>query len=265
MALGQQRLDGVGVAPDDQGLDPAHSALMDHLQLRGQRQLGHQLDLDHIVLQGREGPLQQHFAAVHDAHMVADVLQLPEVVGGDQHRGAVLGHVLQDEAHDLPPHHRVQTVHGLVENQQLRAAADGQPEGRLLLHALGEPPDGLALAQLEAVGQQVKEGLVEPGIDRGVEPAQIPEAVAALVEDLVGDIDHTRLLVVIFIDRLLVQGDRPAVGPVNAHETADQRGFARAVGAHQAVDRAPGHRQAQIVQSPKAAEGLGQRFDFKHS
>ena len=177
----------------------------------------------------------------------------------------MLGHVLEDEAHDLPAHHRVQAVHGLVKNQQLRAAADGQPEGCLLLHALGKPPDGLALAQLEAVAQPVEKGLVKPGIGRGIELSQIPETVAALVEDLVGDIDHTRLLVVIFIDRLLVQGDRPAVGPVNAHETANQRRFARAVGSHQAVDRAPGHRQAQIVQSPKAAEGLGQRFDFKHS
>ena len=60
--------------------------------------------------------------------------------------------------------------------------------------------------------QPVEEGLVEPGIGGGVELPQIPETVAALVEDLVGDIDHTRLLVVIFIDRLLVQGDGAAVG-----------------------------------------------------
>ena len=38
--------------------------------------------------------LQQHLAVAEDAHVVAHVLQLPQVVGGDQHGGPPLGHIL---------------------------------------------------------------------------------------------------------------------------------------------------------------------------
>ena len=56
----------------------------------------------------------------------------------------------------LPPHHRVQAVHGLIQNQYLRPGAEGQLEGRLLLHALGEPANGALRGQLEDVIQPLE-------------------------------------------------------------------------------------------------------------
>ena len=53
-------------------------------------------------------------------------------------RGAVFRHVRQDQAHDLPPHDGVQAVHRLIQHQKLGTAGDGEPEGGLLFHALGE-------------------------------------------------------------------------------------------------------------------------------
>ena len=38
------------------------------------------LDLYHVLLQLTEAALQQHLSAVHDSDMVADILQLPEIV-----------------------------------------------------------------------------------------------------------------------------------------------------------------------------------------
>ena len=265
MALGKQRLHRVGIAPDNQGLHPAHHRLVHHLELLRQGQLRDQLHLDHIVLKRRQGSLQKHLSLVHDAHVVADVLQLPEVVGGNQNGGAVLCHIVQNHAHDLPAHHRIQAVHRLVEDEHLRAAGDGQPEGRLLLHALGKAADGLALVEGEDLPQPVKPPFVEAWVGRSIELFEISDAVAPLEEDLVGDIDHDPFLFRVFIDGLLVQGDRPGVGAVDSHQAANQRGLARAVGSHQAIDRAPGHGEAQVRKRREAVKGFGEVFHFKHS
>ena len=107
------------------------------------------LQLDHVVLELGQGPFQQHLAVVQNAHVVAHVLQLPEVVGGDKDRGAPLGHVPQHQRPDLPPHDGIQAVHRLVENQVVRHGAEGQPEGGLLLHALAEAAEGALLVDLK--------------------------------------------------------------------------------------------------------------------
>ena len=67
---------------------------------------GH-LELDHVILKVGEGPFQKYLAMGQDAHMVAHVLQLPQVVGGHQHRGPPLGHVTHQQGPDLTAHHRV--------------------------------------------------------------------------------------------------------------------------------------------------------------
>ena len=151
---------------------------MEHVQVFGQvGQLAvgkGDLKLHYVVLQVGEGPLQQHLAVAEDAHMVAHVLQFPEVVGGDQHRGPPLGHVPHKEGPHLAAHHRVQAVHRLVEDQHLGIAAQGQPEGRLLLHPLGQPADGLLLVHLgEGLGQGLVPLHVEAGVDAPVEAHHI--------------------------------------------------------------------------------------------
>ena len=50
------------------------------------------------------------------AHVVADIFQLTQVVGGDQDRHPGLRHIGKQDAPDLAAHHRVEAVHRLVED-----------------------------------------------------------------------------------------------------------------------------------------------------
>ena len=74
----------------------------------------HHLHFHHVVLKLRKAPLQQHMAPVHDAYVVAHVLQLPEVVAGYQHRSAPLRHIAHHQAPYLPAHHRIKTIHRFI-------------------------------------------------------------------------------------------------------------------------------------------------------
>ena len=196
--------------------------------------------------------------------MVAHILQLPEVVAGHQHRGAPVGHVPQQQGPHLPPHHRVQTVHRLIQHQHLRHAAHGQPEGRLLLHALAHPPQRLLFRQGEHLPQLVIPVPAEEGVGPGIQPGHLPDARLGEEVPVVGDRRHAALHRGIFVYRLPVQGDFAAVGPVYAGEVPDDGGFSRAVGAHQTVYRPLGHGHADAVQSPEAIKGFHHVFCLKH-
>ena len=182
---------------------------MEDVQIAGQLgglRLGEgHLQLDHVVLQVGEGALQQHLAVGQDAHMVAHVLQLPQVVGADQHGGAPLGHVAHEQRPHLAAHHRVQAVHRLVQHQHLGLAAQGQPEGGLLLHPLGQAADGLLVVH---VGKGLPQGLVPLAVEGGVHPpvkaGHIPGGGGGEVVQVVGDDGDLGLHRRVFKHRLAV-------------------------------------------------------------
>lgn len=77
------------IAADNVGMDAADALVMQDVETGGQLRLlaaeGH-LQLHGVVLQVGQAALQQHLALCHDTHVVADVLQLAEVVAGHQNR-----------------------------------------------------------------------------------------------------------------------------------------------------------------------------------
>ena len=196
--------------------------------------------------------------------MVTDVLQLPEVMAGHQHRGAVFGHVGEDQTHDLPPHDGVQTVHRLVQHQKLRAAGHREPEGRLLFHALGKFPDGGLPGQVEGFAQFFEASIVESGIQPLVVPAHILNGGRVEEKEIIGDEADSSLCTGILPDGLAVQRDFTAVGSVNAGDVPDQCGLTGSVGSHEAVDRAPGDGHIQVLEGCKGPEGFRQISYFKH-
>ena len=202
----------------------------------------HDLQLVGVALHIGKALFHEHLAVVHDTHMVADILQLPQVVRGNQHRGAVLGNVGQNQAHDLPPHDGVQAVHRLVQNQCLGPGAQGQMEGRLLLHTLGEAANLAPFRQAEHIVEPVEQFIVKLGVNSFIEFAHILQGCGGVVKNVVGDVADGGFDLRVFVNGLAVHGNYAAVGPVNAGEVPDGGGFARAVGAHETVDRTLGHR-----------------------
>ena len=179
--------------------------MVQNLQLGGESRLlcrfvGH-LELDGGVLQVGEGALQKHLALVHDAHMVAHVLQLPKVVAGEEHRGATGSHVVQQHLPDLPAHDGIQPVHRLIQHQILRQAAYGDPEGRLPLHSLAHAPDGLFLRQLKQLPQALEPLPVEAGIKAGVESGHFPNGGLVIIEPVIGNRHDVFLYMAVFIYR----------------------------------------------------------------
>ena len=196
--------------------------------------------------------------------MVAYVLQLPQVVGGDQHRRPLLRHVLQQNAPDLTAHHRVQAVHRLVQDHQFRLQAHGQPEGRLFLLPLAELAHQFFGIQFKSRAQGLKALCGEIGVHVPIESHHVQDRGLAVIKDLVGDIGDAALDGGVFKDLLAADADLPRILPVDAGQVADQGGLARAVGAHQAVDRALWRVQIQAVQRPKPVKALAEPAYFNH-
>ncbi|MNI55266.1 hypothetical protein D3C73_1102040 [compost metagenome] len=53
------------------------------------------LNLMRVRLQIIQILLNQHLAAMHNADMIAQILDLAQIMRGDQHRQAALGHLLE--------------------------------------------------------------------------------------------------------------------------------------------------------------------------
>src|SRR6185437_8587191 len=83
-----------------------------------------------------ELPADQHLAAIDDRDVIGNLLHFRELVRREEDRSALLGSYGDQLPEHLLDGRRVQTVHGLIENQQLGAVADGQQQHQLGAHAL---------------------------------------------------------------------------------------------------------------------------------
>ena len=203
-------------------------------------------------------------AVVHDAHMVAHILQLPEVVAGHQHRSAPFRHVAHHQAPHLPAHHRVKAVHRLIQNQVVRHGGQRQPEGRLLLHPLGKPPDGALFVQIENLFQLFVPLHGEVGVEAPVKPHHVTDGGSAEIVPVVGNGGDPGFQRRVFPHVLAPQLHRAAVLPENTGEVADDGGLAGAVGAYQPVNRAGGDAEGGVIQGGEAVKGLDDVFHFNH-
>ena len=99
-----------------------HPLLLQHGKSLGDCQHPQQRAAPAVLLQLLQGALEQQSAVVQDAHLIHHLLDLAQQMAGDQNGGAGgLRHRGNEAAHFLNPG-RVQTVCGLVQNQQFGAA-----------------------------------------------------------------------------------------------------------------------------------------------
>ena len=204
------------------------------------------------------------FPVAQHAHVIADLVDLLEVVRDVEDRDAALLH----PAHPLEqPLDRVRLERSgrLVQDEDAGADREGAPDLDDLLLLDREPRGGLGDVEVEAPLEQQP-----PCLAAQLLPAD-ERAFAAVQKDVLGDAqrrDHHRALVdardallprgtVTEARRgLAVQLDRPAVGLEEPGEDADERRLAGAVAADQRVAFPGGHRDRDVHQRTRAAEGL---------
>ena len=83
--------------------------------------------------------------------MIADVFQLPQIVGCNDGGQLPFFHVIRKNALDRLAHNRVQAIKGLIAEQILCPRADTAQDGNLLFHALGKGVDLAVFLKSEAL------------------------------------------------------------------------------------------------------------------
>ena len=225
------------------------------------------------------GDQRAHVAAVaHDGDPVGDDLDLVHAVG-DVHDAQLLGAQVADDLEQLLDLRLRQRGGGLVEYDDLGLVGDGLGDLAHLLLADGQVAHLFGGVDVDAQLVEQLAGLVvhfavvdqaalhEFAADEYVlGHGQVVHHVQLLVND-----DDARLLgllgVVEFHLAPLV-GDGAGILGVDAGQHLHQRGFARAVFAHQRVHLALAHLQIDVIQRVHAGErfvdALHRQYDFSH-
>ena len=158
----------------------------------------------------------------------------------------------------------VQPVKGFIQKEEVGLAGQRQHRRGLAAHALGEGAKVCLGVELEGVGQLAKARAVEAGIERSV---GLRHAQHICLRQKVQFVRHEHKLFLqprIFIDIASIQRHIALVRAVNAADQAQQRRFACAVGADQAVDAAGGNGAVQCTERGKITEFFGESIDLYH-
>ena len=170
--------------------------------------------------------------------VIADVLQFPQVVRGNDGSQPALCHRVGKDTLNQLAHDRIEPVKGFIAEQIPRHGGKPEQNCRLLLHALGIGCDLPAARQRKQVGQPLIFFCGEARIRRGVEPCHVIQRGGGQEILLVGQIDDLIFQRHIFKDGLAVVFHTAAVRAEYAAHHAEQRGLARPVGADQSENRA---------------------------
>ena len=115
-----------------------------------------------------DGPLLHDPSAVDHGHVVADSLQFVHQVAAENDRGAGIGHVVDDGFVQVTPNDGIETVRGLVQNEEIGPLSDGLEDEELAHLPLGEGPDGLVLLKGESLEEILGHAPVPAGVEAPV-------------------------------------------------------------------------------------------------
>ena len=132
-------------------------------------------------------------------------------------------------------------------------------------HTLGKAAQRLTLVELKNICEGGKAFVAERGIEPLIKGLELADGCARVAAQIVRDAGDAGLHGRVFKYRLAANEHFAGIRAVHACDMADDRRFARAVGADQTVNRArrDGHRQA--VQRREPIKALGEIFDFNHA
>ena len=201
---------------------------------------------------------------MQQTHMVADVLQLAQVVARDDRRQTALRDVLREQALDRLTHDRVETVERLVAEQVIRSAAHAADDRDLFFHALGERADLARLVESEGAHQLEIALFVELFVKPAIIVFHVLRRAVREKELLIRDKEAAALDRRVLKDLFPVDPDLALVRLQNAGEHAQERRFARAVRANKAVDRGVLHLRADVIDRRDVVKTLGRVIRSDH-
>ena len=224
------------------------------------------VQLEHVCAHARlelaRRAVRDHLAVVDDDDVVGELVGLVEVLGREQHGGAV-GDELADEAPDVVARLRVEARRGLVEDQQARAADEARAEVEPAAHATGVAAhDAVAgVAEPKAL-ERVGRAAAGIGAAQAVEPADHLQVLAAgegAVDrgELAGQTDQRAYARGVAQHVAAEHPGGAGVRPKQRRKHAHERGLARAVRAQEALDGARPDREVDAVERARLAERDG--------
>ena len=192
--------------------------------------------------------LKQQPPGGKQSHLVAQVLQLPQVVTAYHHGGAPLRYLLGQQLFHHQPYHRVQPVKGLIQQQVISMAAQRRQKRRLPPHPLAEGGKGLIGLQRKAPAKGVVGLHGKAGIQPPVEACQVLHGALGREIQVIAEIQNAILRRDVLKDILALQRHPAAIGAVHPAHQPHQRGFSAAVGPHQSIYASPPDLGIQPIQ-----------------
>ena len=197
-------------------------------------------------------------------HRVADLVDLLQVVGGDDGGQIPVQHSVHDHALDDDPHGGIQSVKGFVQQQVIRAACQGNDDDSLPLHALGKGAELFLQGQLDVCPELFKGFLGKVRVIGLVEVFQLLQGVAGELNGFIVDEKDPLLGQHIVIGRLTVHQQLAPLRSVDAGDQSQDGGFSGAVGTQQSECSAGGNGQIHPIQHRGGVEFLYQLIEFYH-
>ena len=201
---------------------------------------------------------------VEKSYAFTDILQLPQIVGGNDGGQPTLLHLPdKDRLHRLT-HHRVQPVEGLVAEQVFRVGADTADHGKLLFHAFGKGVHLAAQIQTEFIHKSCPFFPVETRVIGSVKTQHLSGSDILEKILIVRQIKNFCLGTRIVIDRFPVHNDPALIRLQHTGHEPHQRGLPCAVGSHKTEHMSFAHSGADPVHGLYLPEALAHVLDLDH-
>ena len=195
---------------------------------------------------------------MQEPHVIADILELTQVVRGDHRCQVPLLDVVCEEALHGLPHHRIEAVEGLITEKIIRAGADAEQHRKLLLHALRKGLDLPASVELEALQEPAEAVRIKIRVDPLVKCLHIVRCTVSEKIWLIRDIEASRLHPYILENRLPIEGDRAFIRLQDPCRHPEEGALPGTVRADQTEHRAVLNLRMDMIHCGHALKALGQ-------
>ena len=227
MEIGRQ----IGLGLDPQPLDPVFE------------------DVDLVV--------KHHPPLAKQRHMRRDPFEIGGDVGREEDGAGPVSGGLEHRLEKPSPGDRIEARHRLVEDQELRAVAEGEHEGELLFLPHRQRADAVAERQIPAAQELLSPGPIPAGIKARHVGDSLADGEPGIERRFLGHVADPGLLPIGQLPGIGAEDGRGAlVGLEQAEQAFDERAFPRAVEAEEADHLPTRHLEIDAIEDGARAKAL---------